>query len=56
MFDLKNLTWSTMKLNTEATTVKVKDGTQLDVFPATAGHSVVCYCSELLYLSAGLLF
>lgn len=51
VFDLKNLTWSTMKMNTEATSVEVEDGTQLDVFPATAGHSVIKSGNRLLLLA-----
>ncbi|KAL2548905.1 Galactose oxidase/kelch repeat superfamily protein [Forsythia ovata] len=51
VFDLKNLTWSTVKLNTEADNVKDKDGTQLEVFPATAGHSVIKWENRLLLLA-----
>ncbi|KAG8390564.1 hypothetical protein BUALT_Bualt01G0096600 [Buddleja alternifolia] len=53
VFDLKNLTWSTIKLNTEANDVKSKDGIRVEVFPATAGHSMVKWDTKL-FLLAGL--
>lgn len=42
-FDLQNLTWSTIKLNTEPDSHRIKDGSKLEILPAIAGHSMVSY-------------
>ncbi|KAI3470525.1 hypothetical protein Pfo_027188 [Paulownia fortunei] len=51
VFDLKNLTWSTIKLNMEANDVKSKDGIPLEAFPATSGHSMIRWETRLLLLA-----
>ncbi|KAL3649977.1 hypothetical protein CASFOL_006380 [Castilleja foliolosa] len=52
VFDLKSLTWSTLKLNMEANDVKTNDGgAPLDVFPATSGHSMIKWETRLLLLA-----
>lgn len=50
VFDLKNLIWSSIKLNMEATD-ESKDGTKLAVFPATSGHSMIKWNGRLLLLA-----
>ncbi|KAL6573472.1 hypothetical protein OROHE_001931 [Orobanche hederae] len=51
VFDLRSLTWSTIKLNMEAGDAKSKDGITRDVFPATYGHSMIKRETRLLLLA-----
>ncbi|KAL6504099.1 hypothetical protein OROGR_026022 [Orobanche gracilis] len=51
VFDLRSLTWSTIKLIMEAGDVKSKDGITRDVFPATYGHSMIKWETRLLLLA-----
>ncbi|XP_051116425.1 acyl-CoA-binding domain-containing protein 4 [Andrographis paniculata] len=53
VFDLRSLTWSTVKLNIEASDAKTNDGIPAQVFPATSGHSMIKWGKRLL-LIAGL--
>ncbi|KAL8533202.1 hypothetical protein ACS0TY_009448 [Phlomoides rotata] len=48
VLDLENLIWSTIKLNMEAPD---KDGTELEVFPATSGHSMIVWEKRLILLA-----
>lgn len=40
-FDFQNLTWSTIKLNTEPGPLENQDGIKLEVLPPLSGHSMV---------------
>ncbi|KAL1542364.1 acyl-CoA-binding domain-containing protein 6-like [Salvia divinorum] len=51
VFDLKNLTWSSVKLNMEANDDKSKDGAKLGAFPATSGHNMIMWNGKLLLLA-----
>ncbi|KAL7109292.1 hypothetical protein ACP275_06G166700 [Erythranthe tilingii] len=51
VFDLKNLTWSTIKVNMEANDVESKGGSRLEVFPAISGHSMIQWGKRLLLLA-----
>nr|XP_043630746.1 acyl-CoA-binding domain-containing protein 6-like [Erigeron canadensis] len=48
--DLRNLSWSTVKLKSQSESDNVKDGRSLEVFPATSGHSMVKWGNKLLLL------
>lgn len=50
-FDLQNLTWSTIKLNTEPDSLRIKDGFKLEILPALAGHSMIKWENRLLILA-----
>uniref|UniRef100_A0A5B7ANG1 Putative acyl-CoA-binding domain-containing protein 4 n=1 Tax=Davidia involucrata TaxID=16924 RepID=A0A5B7ANG1_DAVIN len=49
VFDLRNLAWSTLKLNMEPNAEKIKDSLQ-EVLPATSGHSMIKWGNNLLLL------
>ncbi|KAI5648538.1 hypothetical protein M9H77_34543 [Catharanthus roseus] len=49
-FDLQNLTWSTIKLNTEPGPLENQDGIKLEVLPPLSGHSMIKYGNRLLIL------
>ncbi|XP_042015300.1 acyl-CoA-binding domain-containing protein 6-like [Salvia splendens] len=51
VFDLKNLMWSSIKLNMEANDDKSTDGAKLGAFPATSGHSMIVWNGRLLLLA-----
>ncbi|KAI3474344.1 hypothetical protein Pfo_029178 [Paulownia fortunei] len=53
VFDLRNLTWSTIKLNMEADDAQSKDGIPPEVFSAISGHSMIKW-GKRLFLLAGL--
>ncbi|KAI7730064.1 hypothetical protein M8C21_020015 [Ambrosia artemisiifolia] len=48
--DLRNLSWSTIKLKTQPQADNVKNGGLADVFPATSGHSMIKWGNKLLLL------
>ncbi|KAI3734676.1 hypothetical protein L6452_14151 [Arctium lappa] len=48
--DLRNLTWSTIKLRTQSDADNVRDGRLLEVFPAISGHSMLKWGNKLLLL------
>ncbi|XAR72154.1 hypothetical protein NMG60_11018695 [Bertholletia excelsa] len=48
VLDLKTLTWSTLKLNTEPNTDK--ENVSKEVLPATSGHSMIKWGNKLLLL------
>ncbi|KAL3520786.1 hypothetical protein ACH5RR_018935 [Cinchona calisaya] len=50
-FDLKDLTWSTIKLKSELDAVKVNDGIKFEVLPAIAGHSMIKWENKLVLLA-----
>ncbi|KAA8534467.1 hypothetical protein F0562_031984 [Nyssa sinensis] len=50
VFDLRKLAWSTLKLNKEQNAEKIKDGSLLEVLPATSGHSMIKWENKLLLL------
>ncbi|KVI09678.1 Kelch-type beta propeller, partial [Cynara cardunculus var. scolymus] len=49
-FDLKSLSWSTIKLSTKLEAENDKDSTLLENFPAISGHSMVKWGNTLLFL------
>nr|GFA05391.1 acyl-CoA-binding domain-containing protein 4 [Tanacetum cinerariifolium] len=49
-FDLKNLSWSSIKLSTKSDAENDRDITQTENLPAIAGHSMVKWGSKLLFL------
>ncbi|XP_027161185.1 acyl-CoA-binding domain-containing protein 4 [Coffea eugenioides] len=50
-FDLKSLTWSTVKLKLESNAVKMNDGIKFEGLPAIAGHSMIKWENKLLLLA-----
>lgn len=48
--DLRNLSWSTIKLRTQSEADNIKNGGLSEVFPATSGHSMVKWGNKLLLL------
>ncbi|PWA48962.1 galactose oxidase/kelch repeat superfamily protein [Artemisia annua] len=48
--DLRNLSWSTIKLTTQPAADNIKDVKLLEVFPATAGHSMLKWENKLLFV------
>ncbi|KAL0403611.1 UNVERIFIED_CONTAM: Acyl-CoA-binding domain-containing protein 4 [Sesamum radiatum] len=51
VFDLKSLTWSIIKLNTETDDTKSKGAIPFEGFPATSGHSMIKWKTRLLLLA-----
>ncbi|CAI9091209.1 OLC1v1026171C1 [Oldenlandia corymbosa var. corymbosa] len=51
VFDLKSLTWSTVKLNSKVDAVKVTEGIQIESLPAIAGHSMIKWGNRLLLVA-----
>ncbi|PWA76543.1 kelch-type beta propeller [Artemisia annua] len=49
-FDLKDLSWSSIKLSTKSDAENDKDSTQTENFPPIAGHSMVKWGNKLLFL------
>ncbi|XP_059669143.1 acyl-CoA-binding domain-containing protein 5-like [Cornus florida] len=50
VFDLRNLAWSTLKLNMEPKADKTTDGSSLEVLPASSGHRMIKWKNKLLLL------
>ncbi|XP_071930249.1 acyl-CoA-binding domain-containing protein 6-like isoform X3 [Coffea arabica] len=50
-FDLKSLTWSTIKLKLESNAVKMNDGIKFEGLPAIAGHCMIKWENKLLLLA-----
>ncbi|KVI05001.1 Galactose oxidase/kelch, beta-propeller [Cynara cardunculus var. scolymus] len=48
--DLRNLSWSTIKLSTQSEADNIRDGRLLEVFPAISGHSMLKWGNRLLLL------
>ncbi|KAL0358539.1 UNVERIFIED_CONTAM: Acyl-CoA-binding domain-containing protein 4, partial [Sesamum angustifolium] len=51
VFDLKSLTWSTIKLNMETDDMKSTGAIPFEGFPATSGHSMIKWKTRLLLLA-----
>ncbi|KAK4404017.1 Acyl-CoA-binding domain-containing protein 4 [Sesamum angolense] len=51
VFDLKSLTWSTIKLNMETDDMKSKGAIPFEGFPATSGHIMIKWKTRLLLLA-----
>lgn len=48
--DLRNLSWSTIKLTSQPAADNIKDVKLLEVFPATSGHSMLKWENKLLFV------
>lgn len=51
VFDLKNLTWSALKLKVESNADKIKDSSPEEVFPAISGHIMFKWQNRLILLA-----
>ncbi|KAK1421215.1 hypothetical protein QVD17_23390 [Tagetes erecta] len=49
-FDLKNLSWSTVKLSTELDAENINNGSSTENFPAISGHSMIKWGNKFLLL------